>query len=112
MNIFVARLDPQTTGESLQELFEQYGEVVSSKVIFDRESGRSKCFGFVEMADDSAGNEAINALNDSDFEGSSIAVKVARPKEEGSGRRGGFSRDQGRDRGGFNRDRSRDNRRY
>ena len=109
MNIFVARLNPATTGESLQELFEQFGEVDSAKVIIDRETGRSKCFGFVEMTDDEAGNNAINSLNDSDFEGNSIAVKQARPKED-NGDRGGFNRGGGgrdRNRGGWDRDRDR-----
>ena len=81
MNIFVAKLSPYTTSEGLQSLFEQFGSVSSAKVIMDRETGFSKRYGFVEMDDDSAGNEAIAALNDSDFEGNQIVVKKARPRQ-------------------------------
>lgn len=89
MNIFVAKLSRNTTNDSLRSLFEQYGEVSSAKVIMDRETGSSKCFGFVEMDDDSEANESINSLNESQFEGSTIVVKKARPKEGSSGG-GGF----------------------
>jgi RNA recognition motif-containing protein len=63
MNIFIAKLSPKTTNESLNTLFQEYGAVDSAKVIFDRESGRSKCFGFVEMPNDQEANEAINDLD-------------------------------------------------
>lgn len=81
MNIFVAKLNFRTTSEELQTQFEQYGEVSSAKVIFDRETQRSKGFGFVEMPDDEAAEQAIAALNESEFDGRTIVVKKARPKE-------------------------------
>ena len=68
MKIFAARLSPNTTAESLQALFEQFGEVTSSKVIMDRETGRSKCYGFVEMADDEQGRQAVEALNGVEYD--------------------------------------------
>jgi RNA recognition motif-containing protein len=99
MNIFVAKLSPKTTNESLTALFQAYGTVDTAKVIFDRDSGRSKCFGFVEMPNDEEGNKAISELDGNDFEGSTIVVKIAHPKEKsnyrsqgGSGRRN-FNRD-------------------
>jgi RNA recognition motif-containing protein len=89
MNIFVAKLSPRTTDESLLELFQEFGEVSSAKVIFDRETGNSKGFGFVEMPDDSEALQAIEGLNESEFQGNTIVVKKARPKEGGNQRRGG-----------------------
>lgn len=100
MNIFVAKLNYETDESSLREAFEAYGEVDSVKIIMDRETGRSKGYGFVEMGDDDEANNAINGLNESELDGSTIAVKVAKPKEEG-GSRGGFNRGGGG--GGFNR---------
>ena len=82
MNIFIAKLSPKTTNESLNALFEEYGAVDTAKVIFDRDTGRSKCFGFVEMPNDQEASEAINDLDGIDFEGSSIVVKKARPKQD------------------------------
>ena len=82
MNIFVAKLSSGTTSEDLQGLFEEYGEVTSAKVIFDRETGRSKRFGFVEMTNDEEGNKAINELNECTFDNSRIVVKKARPRTE------------------------------
>ncbi len=98
MNIFVAKLDFQTTSEDLQSLFEQFGEVESAKVIFDRETGRSRGFAFVEMPSDDEGNEAINSLNGTSVDGRVIVVKKAEPRPAGGGgdRRGGGG-------GGFNR---------
>ena len=88
MNIFIAKLSPKTTDDSLRTLFQEYGEVDSAKVVFDRESGRSKCFGFVEMSDDSQANEAIQDLDAVEFEGSTIVVKQARPRTERSNQGG------------------------
>jgi cold-inducible RNA-binding protein len=92
MNIFVAKLNYATSSDALREAFEQFGEVTSASVIMDRETGRSKGFGFVEMANDNEGAEAINALDGSDFDGATIAVKKAEPRESrggGGGNRGG-----------------------
>lgn len=80
MNIFVSNLSFQVDNNDLKEFFTPYGEVTSAKVITDRESGRSRGFGFVEMSDDAAGNEAINKLNGSVVDGRTITVTVARPK--------------------------------
>ena len=82
MNIFVAKLGPSTTGEDLRNLFSEYGEVSSAKVINDRETGNSKGYGFVEMPDDDEALEAIKALNDSELAGNKIVVKKANPKSE------------------------------
>lgn len=116
MNIFIAKLSGRTTSEDLQEVFEQYGEVTSAKVIMDRETGRSKCFGFVEMANDEEARSAIAALDNAQIHDSVIVVKEARPREErgsrpfGGGGGGGFrprSNNGGPRQGGF---RSRDDR--
>ncbi|MES1944661.1 RNP-1 like RNA-binding protein [Salinisphaera sp. PC39] len=82
MNIYVGNLPWSTTEDSLRELFESYGEVSSAKVITDRETGRSRGFGFVEMPDDGAAQSAIDALNDKDFEGRNLRVNEARPREQ------------------------------
>ena len=82
MKIFAAKLSPNTTSESLQALFEQFGVVTSSKVIMDRETGRSKCYGFIEMDDDEHARQAIEALNGVEYEGSVIATKEAIPHED------------------------------
>ena len=86
MNIFVAKLSSTTTSEDLQALFSEHGS--SAKVIMDRETGNSKCFGFVEMEDETEGFNAINALNETEFQGRKIVVKKARPREEGGDDRG------------------------
>ena len=88
MNIFVASLNFASTDDDLRALFEQYGAVDSAKVILDRETGRSRGFGFVEMPNDEEANAAIENLNDTDFEGRNIIVKEARPREERGG--GGY----------------------
>ena len=82
MKIFVAKLSPNTTSESLQALFEQYGEVASSKVIMDRDTKQSKCYGFIEMEDDEKGRQALEALNGVEYEGATIATKEAIPHED------------------------------
>lgn len=99
MNIFVAKLSYGTTGEELQSLFEQYGDVDSAKVIMDRETGRSKGFGFVEMPNEEEGQSAIDELNDSELDGRTIVVKKANPPGGGGGR-GGFNRGGGNRGGG------------
>ncbi|MBK8557467.1 MAG: RNA-binding protein [Lewinellaceae bacterium] len=81
MNIFVAKLNYDTQSEDLQSLFEQFGEVSSCSVITDRDTGRSKGFAFVEMSDDTEAKAAIEALNETDFDGRTIVVKQAEPRE-------------------------------
>jgi len=93
MNIYVSNLNFSTASESLQELFSEYGEVDSAKIITDRETGRSRGFGFVEMPNDAEGQKAIDELNDTDFEGKTISVNVARPKTERSS--GGYNSNRG-----------------
>lgn len=108
MNIFVAKLNFRTSTDALRLKFEEFGEVSFAKVIMDFETGKSKGYGFVEMPNDSQANEAINALNETDFDGSVIVVKEALPREQrpqkksfdrdgGSG--GGYG--GGRDSGGY-----------
>ncbi|MBQ1276471.1 MAG: hypothetical protein IIY15_04620 [Flavobacteriales bacterium] len=82
MKIFVARLSQSTTSESLQMLLEQWGEVTSSKVIMDPQTGRSKCYGFVEMSDDEKAAQAIAELEGVEYEGSVITLKESVPHEE------------------------------
>ena len=92
MNIFVAKLSPSTNNDSLFELFSGYGQVDSAKVIMDKDTGRSKCYGFVEMPDDDDAMSAINGLNEKDFDGSQIVVKKAQPRENSSRGGGDFKR--------------------
>jgi len=82
MNIFVSNLGFHVESEDLKSFFAEFGEVSSAKVIMDRETNRSRGFGFVEMMDDAAGNEAINKLNGYVVEGRAMVVNVARPKEQ------------------------------
>ena len=86
MNIFIAGLSYNLSEAELEELFAEYGEVVSAKVIMDRETGRSKGYGFVEMAEDEAGNKAIEALKGEEVDGKTLSVSVARPKTAGTRR--------------------------
>lgn len=102
MNIYVSNLNYQTVNDSLEQLFSAYGEVTSANIINDRDTGRSRGFGFVDMPDDNEGQAAIDALNNTEFEGKTITVSVARPKtERSSGGGGGYNRGGGG--GGFNR---------
>lgn len=82
MNIFVAKLNYNTQDEALLAAFEEFGTVDSAKVIFDRETGRSKGFGFVEMPNDAEGKKAIAALNNTELDGRTIVVKEAEPRKE------------------------------
>jgi len=82
MNIYVSNLGFHVGNEDLKGFFAAYGEVSSAKVITDRETSRSRGFGFVEMPNDAEGEEAIKKLNGFVVEGRSMNVNVARPKEE------------------------------
>lgn len=97
MNIFIAGLNFSVTDEGLTELFQEYGEITSAKVITDRQTGRSKGYGFVEM-DDEAATKAINELNGIEHEGRTLAVSEAKPREPRQerpyGNRGGYNRDR------------------
>jgi RNA recognition motif-containing protein len=82
MQIYVGNMNYRTTEEDINKLFSQYGEVESVKLISDRETGRAKGFGFVTMNNDSAAKEAIEALNEKEFEGRSLRINEAKPREE------------------------------
>ena len=104
MNIFVAKLNFDTLEDDLRAAFEQHGAVDSAKIIMDKFTGRSKGFGFVEMANEEEGQNAINALNDTELDGRTIVVKQSEPKErrdDRSGGGGGYNRGGGG--GGYNR---------
>ena len=87
MNIFVAKLSWNTQSEDLREAFEAFGEVSSANVIMDRETGRSRGFGFVEMDNEDEALAAIEELNNSELDGRTIVVKKAEPRRENRGRR-------------------------
>jgi len=86
MNIYVSNLSFNVQDEDLKEFFTPYGEVVSAKVITDRETGRSRGFGFVEMSDDTASRKAIAELDGANVENRTIGVVEAKPKEDRSSR--------------------------
>lgn len=89
MNIFVGNLSYRTDEQVLRQLFEAYGEVSSATVAQDRETGRSRGFGFVEMPDSTAASAAIEQLNGREVEGRTLAVNEARPREDRPRREGG-----------------------
>ena len=82
MNIFISNLSYRIVDSDLRLLFEEYGEVVSTKVIIDHQTGRSKGFGFVEMPDAEAMQNAINKLNKSQYDGLTINVTKSRTRED------------------------------
>ncbi len=96
MNIFVAKLNFDTQEDDLRAEFATHGAVDSVKIIMDKFTGKSKGFGFVEMANDDEAQAAIDALNDQDFDGRTIVVKKAEPRENrGGGGGGGYNRGGG-----------------
>lgn len=98
-NLFVGSLAYATTDDSLKSFFETIAPVASARVITDRESGRSKGFGFVEFEDEANNQKAVDQLNGQELDGRAIAVSVARPKEERP--RGDFNRGGGNGGGSF-----------
>jgi cold-inducible RNA-binding protein len=98
-NIFVGNLSFSTTEDELRQMFEAYGQVDRVSIMTDRDTGRSRGFGFVEMASNEDGEKAITALNGSQTGGRTLNVNEARPKTERAGGGGGGGRDRG-DRGG------------
>lgn len=80
MDIFVAKLNHETSSDDLKEAFQKFGEVASAKIIIDYQTGRSKGYGFVEMPNDEEGSEAISQLNDTELDGNIIVVKQSEPK--------------------------------
>jgi cold-inducible RNA-binding protein len=101
-NIFVGNLSFNTGEDELRQLFEGYGQVDRVSIMTDRDTGRSRGFGFVEMASNEDGEKAITALNGSQVGGRTINVNEARPKTERGGGGGGYGGGGGggRDRGG------------
>jgi RNA recognition motif-containing protein len=94
MNIYVGNLSFNTTEDALREAFAQHGEVSSARIISDRETGRSRGFGFVEMPSDDEAQSAIAALNNTDLDGRTLTVNEARPRTDN--RRGGGGGGRGR----------------
>jgi RNA recognition motif-containing protein len=90
--LYVGNLSYSVDNAQLEELFSKYGTVRSAEVIQDRDTGRSKGFGFVEMGDDNAAREAIEGLNGREQDGRSLTVNEARPKEARGGGYGGGGR--------------------
>jgi len=102
VNIYVGNLPFNTDDDELRSLFEQYGSVSSAKVVIDRETDRSRGFGFVEMDDDNQAREAIAALDGQDHGGRALKINEARPREDrprGGG--GGYGGGGGGGRGGY-----------
>src|SRR4029450_3769612 len=99
--LFVGNLPYSVTSERLSEAFSQFGTVTSSKVIVDRETGRSRGFGFLEMETEDRGASAMQPMNGALLDGRSIAVREAVERQPGGGGGGGFGGGGGRDGGGF-----------
>ncbi len=102
MNIYVGNMSFDMTEEELRQAFGEYGEVSSARIITDRETGRPRGFGFVEMPDDDAAKKAIEGINGKEMGGRTLTVNEARPKRYGGGGGGGGGRSGG---GGGRRDR-------
>ena len=103
MDIYVGNLSYSTNDEGLLAAFSQFGEVSSARVVKDRISGRSKCFGFVEMPNEEQAKAAIDALNDKELDGRTIRVNQSQPKpprRDGGGGRGGYGGGRRDHRGG------------
>ena len=108
MNLFIAGLPFDVDDQELKELFEEFGEVTSARVIHDKETGKSRGFGFVEMPDNAAAEKAMKEISESDLSGRRLTVKVAeeRKSNPGAGYRSG-SKGGGNNKGGYNRDHNR-----
>lgn len=87
--LYVGNLSFRVTSEDLQEYFATAGSVESANVVYDRETGRSRGFGFVEMADEEAANAAIAQFNGQEYDGRNMVVNEARPREDRGGQGGG-----------------------
>jgi RNA recognition motif-containing protein len=101
MNIFIAGLSFKVNDADLETLFEEYGPITTAKVITDRQTGRSKGYGFVEIDDQEKAEKAVAELNGAEYDGKTISVSEARPREERPKR----DFDRGGGGGGFNRNR-------
>lgn len=115
MNLYISNLSYAITDADLAQLFADYGEIVSAKVITDRETGRSRGFGFVELKDNDMAQKAINELNQASYDEKIISVSEAKPREDrgdrggrsGGGSRGGYNSNRGGGGGGYGSDRRR-----
>ena len=112
MNIYVSNLSFNVQDEDLREFFTSYGEVSSAKVIMDKETGRSRGFGFVEMSDDEAAKKAISELDGASVEGRNIRVNEAKPREDRPARSGGGGGYRGGNGGNYNNANSYNRNRY
>ncbi len=90
MNIYVGNLAYTATEETLKQLFEEFGQVTTAKIITDKFTGSSRGFGFIEMLSEEEGQQAITELNGKDFEGRNLTVNEARPRESRPPRRNNF----------------------
>jgi RNA recognition motif-containing protein len=102
--LYVGNLSYNVDSSELEQLFSQHGQVVSAQIINDRDTGRSKGFGFVEMANDDEADAAVTALNGQQHNGRALTVNEARPREDrggGGGGRGGYGGGGGGGRGGY-----------
>jgi len=99
--LYVGNLAYSVTDQTMQQAFAEFGSVTSAKVMMDRDSGRSKGFGFVEMATDDQAAAAIRGMNGQSIDGRALTVNEARPREERSGGGGGGYGDGGGGRGGY-----------
>ena len=95
MNLYISNLSYNISDEDLRQLFADYGEITSAKVIMDRETGRSRGFGFVERSDDELAKKAIEELNQASYDGKVINITEARPREDRGDRGGRFNNNRG-----------------
>ena len=95
MNLYISNLSYNISDEDLRQLFADYGEITSAKVIMDRETGRSRGFGFVELSDDEPAKKAIEELNQASYDGKVINITEARPREDRGDRGGRFNNNRG-----------------
>ena len=95
MNLYISNLSYNISDEDLRHLFADYGEFTSAKVIMDRETGRSRGFGFVELSDDELAKKAIEELNQASYDGKVINITEARPREDRGDRGGRFNNNRG-----------------
>jgi len=99
--LYVGNLAYSVSNSDLEQMFGAHGTVQSAQVIMDRDTGRSKGFGFVEMGSDQEAQAAIAAMNGKEHDGRALTVNEARPKTEGGGGRGGYGGGGGGGRGGY-----------
>jgi len=102
MNIYISNLSYGVNDADLQQLFAEYGEITSAKVITDKFTGKSRGFGFVEMPDNDAAQKAIDELNQAEFDGKVISVNVAKPKVERSNNYSNSNSSRGGNHRGYN----------